>query len=561
MRVDVKTDPDGRGKATGGAPAARDRTALAARLIAAATLALVFAPYIWGYLNAPPGMVFMGFADHPYDQNVYLSYIQQAAEGKLHTCRDHTLEPQARAWFNPFTLILGRAARITGATPLQVYYAAIALYAILLLRVVYWFASLFTADRRARLFAFALCALSSGFCWLMPYRRWLALASRSPVESRNIIPIDYWIGETITFETMLSVPQKAATALLMLLAFGLFIRACEGRTVLRGIGAGLAALALSLVHPVEVVVVAAVVAACALAAVLRFREAAGRAVAAGALTAATALPAFAYMVWLFRTEPVFVEWSKERFISPHPLSYLIGYGLPLLLALPEIVWIARRGGLREWLPALWTIAVAALLYAPLSFQRRLSTGVHVAVCLLATLFVFRAVLPALRRRCAAWWGPRVEAAFLAAIVIATAPANLVKIAICVHEMRTNPLEFHLYRGDVEAMRWMMERHNEDAAVLSSYKSGLYIPAYTGNRTYVGHWSETLRFEEKRRIADWVLHAPGRMEEKKKFLKAQGIRYVYYGTFERMRGPFALEEAPFLETIYDRGGVAIRRVVP
>ena len=29
----------------------------------------------------------------------------------------------------------------------------------------------------------------------------------------------------------------------------------------------------------------------------------------------------------------------------------------------------------------------------------------------------------------------------------------------------------------------------------------------------------------------------------------------------MRGPFALEEAPFLETIYDRGGVAIRRVVP
>lgn len=129
MRVDVKTDPDGRGKATGGAPAARDRTALAARLIAAATLALVFAPYIWGYLNAPPGMVFMGFADHPYDQNVYLSYIQQAAEGKLHTCRDHTLEPQARAWFNPFTLILGRAARITGATPLQVYYAAIALYA------------------------------------------------------------------------------------------------------------------------------------------------------------------------------------------------------------------------------------------------------------------------------------------------------------------------------------------------------------------------------------------------------------------------------------------------
>jgi hypothetical protein len=29
----------------------------------------------------------------------------------------------------------------------------------------------------------------------------------------------------------------------------------------------------------------------------------------------------------------------------------------------------------------------------------------------------------------------------------------------------------------------------------------------------------------------------------------------------MRGPFAIEGAPFLETLYDRGGVAILRVVP
>ena len=136
-----------------------------------------------------------------------------------------------------------------------------------------------------------------------------------------------------------------------------------------------------------------------------------------------------------------------------------------------------------------------------------------------------------------------------------------KIALCMREMRDNPFEFYLPRGDVEAMRWMMARHNEDAAVLSTHKSGLYLPAYTGNRTYVGHWSETLRFREKARTAEWALYAPGDEAAKRAFLAAQGIRYVYFGNFERMRGRFAMGGARFLDKIYDRGGVAIYRVEP
>jgi hypothetical protein len=536
-----------------------DHAALVVRLIAVAAVALVFAPYVWGHFHESPGMVFMGFADHPYDQNVYLSYIQQASEGKFFIRRDHTLEPQRPLFFNPFTWVMGQAVRLLGVTALQAYYAAIALYALLLFWVIYWFTGLFIADRRARVFAFALCAFSSGLCWLIPYRQWLVLASRSPVESHNLIPIDYWIAETITFETILSVPQKAATALLMLLAFGCFLKASAGRTVARGIVGGLAVFALSLVHPVDVVTVAVVIAACAAVALIRFRDAAPRAAAAGALIALMALPSFLYMTWLFRTEPVFIEWSKEKFISPHPLSYVIGYGLVLFLAVPEIVWIVRRGRFPDWLPAVWAVAVAALLYAPLSYQRRLSTGVHVALCVLAARFVFRSVLPALRRYFPAGLGPRVEVAALAALVIATAPANFVKVALCIREMRAGPLEFYLPQGDVDAMRWMKERHNEDAAVLSTYKSGLYLPAYTGNRVYVGHWSETLRFNEKARTAEWALYALGDDAAKREFLKSQGIRYVYFGNFERMRGRFALAGAPYLDEIYNRGGVSIYRV--
>lgn len=538
-----------------------DRTASAVRAIAFAAIALVSVPYLWGHFHEPPGMVFMGFADHPYDQNSYLSRIQQASEGKFFIRRDFTLEEQRPLFFNPLTWTLGVVCRFTGVTPLAAYYGALVFYALLLLAVLRWFIGIFVADRRAALFAFALCVFSSGLCWLIPYRHWLALATRSPVESRNLVPISYWIAETITFETILSFPQFSLTAALMLLGFGYMVKGAGERTAGNGVRAGIAFSFLSFVHTVDMVTVGVVSAAWCAAGLIRFRRGAARATASGAIAALVACPAFLYMLYLFTNEPVFIEWSKERFISPHPLSYLIGYGLVLFLSLPELIRIARRGTLAEQFLAVWVIGVAILLYAPVSFQRRLSTAVHVPLCILAARFVFRLVLPLLRRWCAPRWGGRIETAVLAALVLATSPDIFVKVSLCIREMRGNPNEFYLPRVDLEAMRWMKERHNEDAAVLSSYKSGLYLPAYTGNRVFVGHWSETLRFDEKRRIADWVFHAPGRLEEKRGFLKAQGIRYVYYGTFERMRGPFAIEGAPFLETLYDRGGVAILRVVP
>ena len=151
---------------------------------------------------------------------------------------------------------------------------------------------------------------------------------------------------------------------------------------------------------------------------------------------------------------------------------------------------------------------------------------------------------------------RVELIVLLIIFLLSAPSNVVKVMSCITDMKTKPLEFYLYDGDVKAMKWMMDNHNEDAAILSTYKSGLYLPAYTGNRVYVGHWSETLKFNEKARLADWVLYGPGTGREKQEFLRAHGIKYIYFGNFERMRGPFSLEGAGYLKKIYDEGGVGI-----
>lgn len=526
--------------------------------MAVAAVAMVFVPYIWGYLNVPRDMVFMGFADHPYDQNSYLSRIQQASEGKFFIKRDFTLEPQRPLFFNPFTWTLGVIVRLTGLSPLAAYYGAIVFYALLLFYVIWWFIGIFSEDPRQRLVAFALCAFSSGLCWIIPYGTWERL-----FREHGMVPIDYWIAETITFETIFSFPQFALTAALMLFGFGFFIEAAEGRLVSRSIYGGLALFALCFVHTVDMVTVGVVIGVYCLLSLFLFRSVASKILASGILIALVALPAFLYMYRLFTTEPVFVEWSKEKFTSPHPLSYIIGYGLVLFLAVPELIRVLKSRDRAGWLLAVWVIAVAVLLYAPLSFQRRLSTAVHIPLCILAARTVSRSVLPAACRLLARGAAPEstgtIEAIVLALIVAATFPANIVKVLNCIREMRSNPLEFYLPRGDVEAMRWMKENHNEDAAVLSTYKSGLYLPAYTGNRVYVGHWSETLRFNEKAAIADTILFSPGDAGEKAAFLREHDIKYIYFGNFERMRGRFAMEGAPCLRKIYGAGGVNIYKV--
>ncbi len=521
------------------------------RLLSIAVIAISFIPYIYGYLNTPPGMAYMGFADHPYDQNSYLSRIQQSMEGKFFILRDFTLEPQRPLFFNPFTWMLGRAAYYLALSPLAIYQVAHAVYAYLLLMGIYWFIGFFVRGGRQRFFAFALCAFSSGLCWTIPYHTWLYLFKRL-----NLVPICYWIAETIIFESILSFPQFVLTTLFMILGLGFFIRALRGPHLSSSLLGGLSIAVLAFLHPVDVVTVYAVLGVYCLVIMGGFWKESGPVLRSAFLIFLLSLPAMLYQYYLFSTEAVFIAWSKEEFISPNPLSYIIGYGLVLLLAIPEMVRVTRSRDKIGWFLFVWVAVVAVLLYAPLSFQRRLSLGVHIPLCILAAGTVFRTLLPWARRFLSSSYR---EAVILTIIFLITIPSNIVKIANCCYEQRTNPMEFYLPRADLEAMSWMRQTHNEDAPILSNYKSGLYLPAYTGNRVYVGHWSESVDFGRKAGVADWILFAPGRDDLKRSILKRNGIRYIYFGSFERMRAPFALEKAPYLDKIYDKGGVKIYRV--
>lgn len=525
------------------------------KVIAIGVIVLAMYPYIYGYRHVPAGMTFMGFADHPYDQNSYLSRIQQASEGNFFIRRDFTLEEQRPLFFNPFTWTLGVVCLWTGFSPLSVYIGSLVLYGLVLLATIHWFIGLFTNDKRKRVFAFALCAFSSGLCWIIPLSKWQEL-----FREWNILPIDYWIAETITFETIFSFPQFALTLVFVLLPLGLIAGAGEHGGVRRGVLAGLCTGVLAFLHPVDVVTVYLSIFLFIIIVLVRIRRNVGSFVVSAVLSFAVSLPAMLYQYYIFSTEPVFIEWSKELFISPNLWSYIIGYGIVLFLAIPGIALAWRGARPADMMGISWLAIVASLLYFPITFQRRLTLGIHVPICVFAAAATFACILPFVRRFARGDGRKRrLENAFLLVLFLVTVPANFVKVAHCINDLKTKPLEFYLFTGDVDAMRWMKENHNEDAAVLSTYRSGLYIPPYTGNRVYVGHWSETLKFDDKRRAADWVLYSPGNEGLKVRFLREHGIEYIYFGNFERMRGRFALEGAPYLQKMYDSGGASIHSV--
>jgi len=107
---------------------------------------LTLLPYLAGHAVAPQGARFMWFIGNNLDQNSYMAWIKQGAEGRLLFEDKFTTEPQSGLFFFPFFLILGWICRLTGAAPLFVYHGARVLLAFVLLLFAWSFSGRFLKD-------------------------------------------------------------------------------------------------------------------------------------------------------------------------------------------------------------------------------------------------------------------------------------------------------------------------------------------------------------------------------------------------------------------------------
>ena len=516
--------------------------------------------YVFGLARSSPDRVFSGATFAVEDMNSYFAKMREGASGEWLFHIVHTSEPHDGALFFVFHLLLGKFATLTGL-PLEVmYHLARLVFGALLLVTLYRFIAVFSGSTAIRRVAFLLVAFGGGLGWVLMLAaqpNWLG----SP-------PLDLILPEGFTFLVLYAMPHIALARTLMLLGLmALYeIPKSKIRNPKSAIQAGLCWTAMALIVPFYVLVVYAAVFGA-------FVAASGRSIdwhevrrTVVACVIAAIVPIYALTV--FTTSPVFAVWSSQNQItSPHPLHYLVAYGVVGGLALASLRWAWRRGD-RMWRRLVgWLIVIPPLLYLPFGLQRRLIEAWQIPVSILAAVTLARVVLPAVRRSRFVHWltrfprytsGGMQRWALSGLLLWATPTFGLLLLD---QSLRVAVRQAPMFRdgGEVAVLDWLSTRTTYADVVLSAYDTGNVVPARAAARVFVGHGPETIHLDEKLPLVKRFYSAATDDAWREAFLREWGIDIVFVGPFERALGKADLRGKPYLILEYDTGGYQVYRV--
>lgn len=521
--------------------------------IIALHLLAIALPYLWAFLIVPPGYVWGGLLFNPDDQNVHLAWAKSAAQGQLFSRDGFTTENLSDGsrplFFNALTAFIGLLLKITALPVVTIYHFLRLIFAACALK---WFHDLcaqWTHSPRVRLTAVALAAFAGGAGWL---QNWLPQVFAGihfvdkPAQAIAMMPEAWGFFSAFVFTLNIATMALLCLALARLLRFQ---QSAQRRDL---IVSAISAFFLSNIHTYDALPLMILI----IAATLWQRERKNWKGAAIVIIAAS-LPVL-YQVVVFAGSEEFRLKALTPTSAPPLWDLAFSYGFLLLLALTG-AWQLRREQGARW-PLLWIVITFVIIYAPVSFARKMIEGVHLPLCFLAAV----AIVALIERA----HSVSLQRFSLAAFVAFLSISSWQFVAWCVGEnWRDNNISrgplmppLLLTQGDMGALRYLNALPNERKdlrAVLSFPKLGNYIPQATGFNTYIGHWAETLHRDEK--IAQMTAFYDGSMSETRalKWLRDNRIAYLIEGEYERGIFPNTLPSARFgWKPLWTENGTAI-----
>jgi hypothetical protein len=186
----------------------------------------------------------------------------------------------------------------------------------------------------------------------------------------------------------------------------------------------------------------------------------------------------------------------------------------------------------------WATVNIAITYVPLSFQRRLIMGEHLALSAIAGIG-----LAGILRNMAIWKWRALLAVCLALLFV----TNGRFLARDIGNLSRNEGMFvgvrpYLYGAECDTLDWIRkyapansafqpipwsEVTETGAVYLSDITVAAFAPGITGHPVHFGHWGETPDFEGK--INSWLYFMqPATTDEwRKSFLRDSGLRYLLF----------------------------------
>jgi hypothetical protein len=511
-------------------------------VLAAEVALLTVVPYALAYLTTPPGHHFMGFFFEADDATTYLAKMRSGAEGSWLWDNRYISIPSPPVLVYLFYTSWGQLAGLLHLPILLTYHLARVMGGFLLAAVVCLFATEVGLSRGARRLATTLAFFGSGFGFLAQ------LLGDPRVGPLQIEALDLHLPELSGFYSTMAMPHFVWAAAALLAGMLLTLRAVNKPGWRAPLLAGVAWNALAVIHPQMLLVAAAAVAAW-----LALRGTAGAfpgwaALGRVAVGFALVAPLLAQEAWILVHDPMVHRWSQEwAKPAPDPVSLALALGLPLVLALVALPTAWRRRARAEGLLLCWLAAGILLVYlpSPLHVQRRLLGGLYLPIAVLAALTL------------AAWQsrGRRAARQVRWAVVAACFSSLLVLFIAFRFALGSFP-ETYQTDDTVAAFHWLEQAPR--GGVLASPGTGLLIPAWTGQRTYVGHYSETLDYFAKAKRAGAILDARTPAADVRAFFAEEQLRYLFWGPTERAQSTFIPGAQPDLQRVFQQGSVEVYR---
>ena len=525
-------------------------------IITAVVLVVTGLPYAYGYLSAPADRQFMGIALGTPDTNQYFAWMRAFTRAPL-IPNTLTPEPNEAVFFNLLWWLAAQGLRL-GLSHIAVFHILRLLIGAAFLFTAYLLCAFFLPDLRGRRTAFLVIAVGAGLGWVWVVGKYLT--------GRLPYPLDVYIVEPNSFLATMAFPHFSLAAGLMFAVWVLMLLGYERRKFRYPLAAAVLSFILGWSHAYDLLLIYAVVGVFTLIVWARDGWSPHLLLYPLALVVLSCAPAL-YSVYLTSAFPLWRD-VLSQFVNagawtPSPFRLLIVMGIPFWLALFTFDGLVplRDRSLRELFLKTWFIVNFFVAYLPVSYQIHYLNGWQAPVALLATVGLYRRVIPwlaehwgRLRGFSLRWaqWAP-------ALLLLAVIPINVYLLAWRFVDLARHQPPYYLHRDEVAALRWLEENTSPDDVVLSGLDVGQYIPSVAGNRAFLAHWAMTADVYNKQEMVQALFQTSTPDRERRDILHQFDVRYILYGSEEKQLGTLALEELPYLKTVFSAPQATVYRV--
>lgn len=475
--------------------------------LGAVLAALTAVPYVYAYAVQPSGHAFVGFFYLWDDATTYLAKMREGWEGSWAWQNRYTTEPSPTAYLFLFWIVLGHLAAVTSLPLLAVFHLARVVGAFALMAAGWLFIRHFLQDQAQRRFAMFFLAFGLGLGLVI----WAA--GRPVVFDGATEGLDLRMPELSAFYSVLALPHFAWSGVFAAAGIALTVKAIERGSIGLAILAGLAWLGQASIHPQMPVLMGG-----ATAAAILLRPPRPRGWIAGALAFAIPAPYVLYSYLAFVGNPEVLRWTfhSKNAVPPEALSLLVALAPQLLLAAAGIPAALRRRSREDLFLIAWLVLLAAILWLPNpagDLRRRFFDAIYLPLVVLAARGMYETILPRLRsvraRRL-------IPFSYVAVSAIGSAFLLLAPLAVASDPQYAIPI------AEYDGLRWLGSQPT--GRVLCMPGVGLYVPAYSSDTVYVGHYDETFGYADKTQTALNVLAGQSDLG---RFVQANDIRYVVW----------------------------------